>query len=435
MIKKISITISIVLILIIALQITSNAITPVDNALIYTKKITSALLERNGANVLTYVGVYNDGTNEWPAYCMNRVLPGLERGNQTVNINRLIDNVMVWRVLVNGYPYKTISELGCQTEDEAYLATKQAVYCILEDIDPESYSPIGEAGERTLNALKQIVSNAKNSTEVKPTSEIKINQENSLWQIDSIDNKYMSQVFSISTSGAINTFTVNLSNVNIEGLKLVDENNNEKSEFNSNEKFKIMMPIKNVLNDGEFTIEVVGKVKTKPVLYGESTIDGMQNYAITAYAYEDGTGSQKVYYTKNNTKIIIIKKDETEEKFLQGVEFELLDSQKNTIYTSLVTDENGKIEIDNILPGRYYVKETRTQEGYNLYEKLIEVNLSLNEETTVNVVNTKEIVEIEVEKPVSEQTVKQEKSEIVNEVKEVVKQEKVKEVKLPKTGM
>ncbi|MBO4815570.1 MAG: Cys-Gln thioester bond-forming surface protein [Clostridia bacterium] len=418
--KKIITILSIILILIIAFQITSNAVTPVNNALIYTKKITNALLTRNGSNVLTYVGVYNDGTNEWPAYCMNRALPGLERGSQTVNIDSLVDNVMVWKAVINGYPYKSISELGCQTEDEAYLATKQAVYCILEGIDPETYSPIGEEGIRTLNALKQIVANAKNSSEVKSSSEIKINQENSLWKIDTVDNKYVSQVFNISTGGAINSYTVKLDNVEIEGLKLVDEKNNEKNEFNANEKFKILMPITNITNDGNFSINVTGKVKTKPVLYGRSTVEGMQNYAITAYAYEDGNGNKKVYYTKNDTKIIIIKKDNTENKLLEGVEFELLDSNNNVINTGLKTNSEGKIEINNLLPGIYYVKETRTLEGYSMYDKIIKVELDLNETSIVNVINNVEEPEIEVEKPISENTVQESKSEI--------------SVKLPKTG-
>ena len=124
---------------------------------------------------------------------------------------------------------------------------------------------------------------------------------------------------------------------------------------------------------------------------------------------------------------MIIKKDETGEKYLKGVEFNLLDANKNVVYTGLTTDENGKIEINNLLPGNYFVQETRTLEGYDLYEKLIEIELNLNETSTINVINTKEQVEIEVEKPVSELTVKDQKTETVKEVKTIEK--------LPKTGM
>lgn len=89
---------------------------------------------------------------------MNRELPGVEIGrSQTVDVKKLVNNVMVWRAIINGYPYKSISELGCNTEEEAYLATKQAVYCMLTNRDVNEYSAIGEAGERTLNALKQLL--------------------------------------------------------------------------------------------------------------------------------------------------------------------------------------------------------------------------------------------------------------------------------------
>ena len=39
------------------------------------------------------------------------------------------------------------------------------------------------------------------------------------------------------------------------------------------------------------------------------------------------------------------------------------------------------------MPGKYYIKETETKECYEVYEKQIEVELKLNEETTVTVNN------------------------------------------------
>ena len=48
------------------------------------------------------------------------------------------------------------------------------------------------------------------------------------------------------------------------------------------------------------------------------------------------------------------------------------------------------MQIDNLVPGKYYIRETRTASGYELYEDLIEVDLELNEEMTVTVNNNKE---------------------------------------------
>lgn len=425
--KKLISIISIIVILIGLIPISSKAVVPIDTAYIYANKKTEGLLMWKGLKIHTHLAVYKKDGKEYPAYCMNRELPGVEIGrSQTVDVKQLVNNVMVWRAIINGYPYKSISELGCNTEEEAYLATKQAVYCMLTNRDVNEYSAIGEAGERTLNALKTIVNNARNSNQTKVSSELTVNEQEKLWKIDNLDSSYISKTFLVTANTSMSKYTVNVKNLNIEGYKLVDQNNKEKTEFSNSEKFKILIPIQEVKQDGNFSIEVSAQVATKPVFYGESRDSGLQSYALTGYTYEEGTGSKKIYYTKNETKIIITKTDDKTGKKLEGVEFELLDKNQNKIYTEITTNKDGIATIDNLLPGIYYIKETRTLEGYQLYSKLIKVELELNEETTVNVINSEEEPEIYKEEKKTELAVKEKKSNI-----------KVKETgpKLPKTGM
>lgn len=425
--KKLISIISIIVILIGLVPISSKAVVPIDTAYIYANKKTNGLLMWKGLRIHTHLAVYKKDGKEYPAYCMDRELPGVEIGRtQTVDVKQLVNNVMVWRAIINGYPYKSISELGCNTEEEAYLATKQAVYCMLTNRDVNEYSAIGEAGERTLNALKTIVNNARNSNQTKVSSELTVNEQEKLWKIDNLDGKYISKTFSVTANTSMSKYTVNVKNLKIEGYKLVDQNNKEKTEFTNSEKFKILIPIQEVKQDGNFSIEVSAQVATKSVFYGESRDSGLQSYALTGYTYEEGTGSKKVYYTKNETKIIITKTDDKTGKKLEGVEFELLDKDQNKIYTEITTNKDGMAIIDNLLPGIYYVKETRTLEGYQLYSKLIKVELELNEETTVNVINSEEEPEIYKEEKKTELAVKEEQSGI--KVKETVQ-------KLPKTGM
>ena len=425
--KKLISIISIIVILIGLVPISSKAVVPIDTAYIYANKKTNGLLMWKGLRIHTHLAVYKKDGKEYPAYCMDRELPGVEIGRtQTVDVKQLVNNVMVWRAIINGYPYKSISELGCNTEEEAYLATKQAVYCMITNRDVNEYSAIGEAGERTLNALKTIVNNARNSNQTKVSSELTVNEQEKLWKIDNLDSSYISKTFSVTANTSMSKYTVNVKNLNIEGYKLVDQNNKEKTEFTNPEKFKILIPIQEVKQDGNFSIEVSAQVATKPVFYGESRDSGLQSYALTGYTYEEGTGSKKVYYTKNETKIIITKTDDKTGKKLEGVEFELLDKDQNKIYTEITTNKDGMAIIDNLLPGIYYVKETRTLEGYQLYSKLIKVELELNEETTVNVINSEEEPEIYKEEKKTELAVKEEQSGI--KVKETVQ-------KLPKTGM
>jgi len=420
--KRISIIITLVVILISLIPMKSRATAPIDTAYIYANKKTDGLLMWKGLKIHTHMAVYSKDGKEYPAYCMDRELPGVEIGvSQTVDVNQLINNVKVWRAIINGYPYKSISELGCQTEEEAYLATKQAVYSMLTDRDINEYSAIGESGERCLNALKQIVTNARNSNASKPSSELRIKQENSLWKVDDLDSKYVSQTFSVSADAGFDKYTVKIEDLNIEGAKITDKENNEKKEFKANEEFKILIPVTNITQDGNFTINVSGKVATKPVFYGETRDASLQSYALTGYTYEDGNGSKKVYYSKNNTKILIVKKDGTGTTKLQGVGFELLDKDQNVLYSDLTTNENGEIQINNLLPGTYYIRETRTLEGYELYNKLIKVELNLNEETTVNVINLQEEPDITIDNTKSEISVENSENKVT--------------VKLPKTGM
>ena len=425
--KKLISIISIIVILIGLIPISSKAAVPIDTAYIYANKKTNGLLMWNGLKIHTHMAVYKKDGKEYPAYCMNRELPGVEIGrSQTVDVKQLVNNTKIWRAIINGYPYKSISELGCNTEEEAYLATKQAVYCMITNRDVNEYSAIGEAGERTLNALRTIVNNARNSNQTKVSSELTVNEQEKLWKIDSLDGEYISKTFSVTANTSMSKYTVNVKNLNIEGYKLVDQSNKEKTEFTNSEKFKILIPIQEVKQDGNFSIEVSAQVATKPVFYGESRDSGLQSYALTGYTYEDGTGSKKVYYTKNETKIIITKTDDKTDKKLEGVEFELLDKDQNKIYTEITTNKDGIATIDNLLPGIYYIKETRTLEGYQLYSKLIKIELELNEETTVNVINSEEEPEIYKEEKKTELAVKEEQSSI--KVKEIVQ-------KLPKTGM
>ena len=71
------------------------------------------------------------------AYCMDPDLDGVgwlpgEEEGYDVNIDHLLEDERLWRVYKNGYPYVTPEQLGVETEDDAYLATKQAAYCIIK---------------------------------------------------------------------------------------------------------------------------------------------------------------------------------------------------------------------------------------------------------------------------------------------------------------
>ncbi len=373
------------------------------------------LLTYKGSPVkVSYVEYTNDGIH-YPAYCMDKSKPGAESGAYTVSVQKVVQDVGLWRRIINGYPYKTIEELGVANKEEAFTATKQAIYCYIHNNNPADYGAIGEAGIRTLNAMNKIISNSNSSTETKISSTITINKDISGWKQDEIDKNYISKTYKVSAGAQIENYKIIITKDNSEnlgGIKLTDEKNKEKDEFSSNENFKILVPIKNMNEKGSFNLKVEAKIKTKPVLYGIAPNSGFQDYALTTAFFEDGTGNIKDEYFKNETKIIIVKKDQESGKIIEGTEFELLNDKLEVVYSNLKTDKEGKIIIENLVPGTYFIKETKSTDGYEIYDKLIKIETELNQEITVTVNNKKQ------EKP---------KTEITKNSKSVKK--------LPVTGM
>lgn len=383
-----------------------------------------SLLKYKGILVkVEYAEYIKDGIS-YPAYCIDKTKHGVEGDFQySVSVEDSIKDVGLWRVIINGYPYKTIEQLGVANKEEAFTATKQAVYCYIHSNQLSDYEPIGDAGKRTLDAMYNIINSANNSTETQISTNIVINKNETQWEQDSKEKEYISKTYSITAPANIQNYKVNITNdkgEQIDYIKLTDENNNEKQEFSQNEKFKILVPIKQTKEKQEFNIHIQTKIETKPILYGKAPNSSYQDYALTGATYEDGKGDTKDEYIKNETKIIIVKQDEETKEKLEGVEFQLLDENKNVVLTNLKTNKEGKIIIENIVPGRYYIKEINAKDGYNKYEELITVDTELNQEIVITINNKKE------EKP---------EVEIVKSEKEVKSQEVTSVKKLPVTGM
>lgn len=334
--------------------------------------------------------VYKKDGKEYPAYCVDPELSGIGTsgiGNYAVDVTNKFKDIKLWRAIINGYPYKTIQELGVANREEAFSATKFAIYTIYYNMDPSYYSPVDtEAGRRTYQALLRIVDNARKSTETPDNEQISISAESDVWNVET--DEFVSKIYTLNSKVSQGEYVVNISGTIPQKLKLTDLNNNEKNTFKIGEKFKITIPIKELKENGNFMLDVKANIKTKPVLYGRTTVAGTQNYAITGFMYEDAKCTYNENYLKNLTKLTIIKKEYGTEKRLENVKFNILDENKNILYENKITNENGEIVLEKMLPGKYYISEIETLDGYNLYTDLIEINLDFNEEFEVVVNNT-----------------------------------------------
>ena len=90
-------------------------------------------------------------------------------------------------------------------------------------------------------------------------------------------------------------------------VKLTDKNNNEKSEFSSDETFKVLIPVSELENKADinkkFAITATANLKTKPVLYGETVRSDYQDYALAAGEWEFESTILNSSYPSNKTMI------------------------------------------------------------------------------------------------------------------------------------
>ncbi len=386
----------------------------------------------------SYVTYEKDG-KEFPVYCLNNDLAGVSEGYEyPVNVTGRIENEYAWKVIINGYPYKTPEELGVANKIEAFVATKLAVNMALnENYEEDKYTALDtEESRRVISAFKRILESAQNtSVNMENDLSCSIVPESENWTVDSINAKCISKTYEIKSKIASGTYSIELmSDASIDGLVIVDLNNNPKTIFDLNEKFKLIIPIEKLNESKKFTIKSEIVLDTMPILYGATTVDGMQNYALTGEKAESTNCILDDNTIKNITKLVIIKKEYNSETRLQGVKFSLLDENREIVRENLITNENGEIIIDNILPGKYYLKEIETLEKYNLYTDLIEVNINFNEDLKIVVNNElKEVLEIKSkdDSPKTNETT----NKIVDQKTETIELNEINNIKrLPVTG-
>ncbi len=404
------------IIMIILNAITVRTFANVDTKNLYSKGDCGRLLKKGNIVVKTYIVVYNDNGKEYPAYCLDANKTGVSDSlSYSVDIDGVIKNVYIWKAITNGYPYKTPEEMGCNSVGEAFMATKMAVYSVLYNYTINDFSPIGEAGQRTWNALNNILLKINDGNNNQISSNLNIIEDTAEWKENKEMQGYISKDFIVNSEGPMNTYTVTKQG-GAEGAIITDLNNETKQEFNANEKFRVTIPISELSDGGTIKLQASANVETKPIFIGRAANSSNQDYAITGVSYENGTGEKNIYYGKNETKIKIVKKDETGEKNLEGATFQLLDSNRKVLISEIKTNENGEAILDNIIPGTYYLKEIKSPAGYILYDGLIEIRPEFNEELTITIKNTKE------DKP--EIDVTKNGLGVKNQIK-----------KLPKTGM
>ena len=155
---------------------------------------------------------------------------------------------------------------------------------------------------------------------------------------------------------------------------------------------------------GQFTTNQSGNIELKNVVPQTVTIkeiDVPDGYVLSdevkTVTLEWGKMTKVVLEnTKKKGDLKIVKLDGEEEKPLEKVEFDLIDAQGN-IVTHMITDEKGEATVKNLNIGNYILRETKTQEGYQIAEDK-EIKIAWKELLTEVVENVKKKGKIQVYK-------------------------------------
>lgn len=333
--------------------------------------------------ICTFVG-YSENGKIYPAYCLNREADGVgEKEPYNVDLTKLMDDYRIWRVVINGYPYKTPEEMGVYNEYDAFLATKQAIYSILYNTTVDTHYRGGnERGVKVYNAIRHMVNEGRNGTYTPQDANVTINKVGELKE----EANYYSQEYSVGSRVSMSTYTI-INALNMpSGAYIADLNGNKKTTFNGGDNFKVMIPKSSMRQDFDIIINISSKCKSYPVFYGQTTVAGTQNYLITADPYGDFVGRTNLQI-KGNTSVLKIKKiDEETKEPLAGVTFELKGENGKVIGT-YTTNSSGEIEIKDLYPQTVTLTEISTKDEYVLNSTPATVKLEWNKTSSITIEN------------------------------------------------
>lgn len=353
------------------------------------------------------------------AYCMDQDLDGVgwlpgEDENYDTEVKYELKDEKIWRVLKNGYPNVSPEQLGVETEDDAYLATKQAVYWVIKyrnveggnaynvythfragetEINNQNLDDIQRRGKKVIDAIYNLVNIAFwNEQEVQQDPEIV-----DIGQYEEDENpEYCIKRYQVTDTGIDAEVRITGIEWKSQNVLIIDENENPKTEFKPGDIIKVMIPKKEILENSKLKIYYTKTMEDFPVYYTASKIEGRQNYVILLDKTRESTGTINFDVGGDKSELQIVKIDAETSKPLEGVTFSIT-YEDGKVFTC-TTDENGIANCKGLYQGKVVIKEIETKEGYILDEQETELELGYKEFCILSFSNSHKKGEINIRK-------------------------------------
>lgn len=386
---------SCILLILILLSVFSNFIyasTPITEAYLDSLGHCGEHLKKWNSNheevyVQSYYVVYKENGKTYPAYCQDIHLDGVGvLAPYTVDISETLSDVKVWRVIVNGFPYKTPSQMGVENEYDAFVATKEAIYCVQHNYNTSERYIVEKSdtrGKKMYDAIVKLVDIGRNGTQTPYNGGVTATKVGDLKE----EGSYYSQEFQLTCGVTTSKYSITSTENLPKGTKITNMSDKETTSFSGNEHFKIKIPQSEMNKDINFNLSLKATAETYPVFFGRTRIPQTQNYAVTYEKFEDINGSAN-FTTKLNTGKIQVKKiDEQTKQPIEGVTFQLFKND-GTIIANATTDKNGNAAFSKLYQGNYVLKEISTNDKYILNTENFNVSVNYNKTTNIEIENT-----------------------------------------------
>lgn len=295
----------------------------------------------------------------------------------TITKNQKISDAKIIEIINNGYPNKAPEDLGCDNIEQAYMATQEAIYTIIDNKNIDRYISYNEAGKNVINAIKIILNSSLSSDKI-----INMESIHNEWKEE---GEYLTKQYRLNILRQIYNSSIEIEENNI---FVTDINGAEKVEFADGDIIKIMIPKNAQLQN--LNIKFKGQLQENGG-YICSDNNGKEYLYVQKDYYNIET--VKKIQIKELLNIKIVNKDNDTKEPIVGNQFELY-KYNNLIKDNLVTDAKGEILIENLPKAVYNLRQTSVIEGYTKISSSIEINLEeTNKLATINVNNSKAKVE------------------------------------------
>ena len=374
---------------------------------IYNGGVEMSYLSINGrirSQIYTYYN-YDNGsgsTREIPAYCVNPNTLGVP---QTVGVGESIEYLAdekasdpkVVGIVANGYPTRSLAELGLENKYQGYYATKMALWCYLLSnwdinnlkVNPNLTGVELQRAQKILAAAKDIYARGTAWNEMLSPEVTCTPDRDTAYEVTIDGRQYKQQVYTIWSKTWICDYAVNVSfsdpSLVPEGTRIVDMNNQDITTITTEGtgdgyagRFKVLYPLESVQGEtGSVQLSISTNVYKYAVFYAicqeKDQYGELQNYVVdtdptvtmrlSAYSnYSDGT---TIEY---ETGLRIIKYETGTEIPISGALFEVIGPDGDSVGT-FVTNGDGRIEIPLKKSGNYTVVEREAPQHYMISEE------------------------------------------------------------------